>query len=155
MLCIGFTQYMYSDEADKAERGCINIDSNRKYLHYKLGYFYDIYIAAGDNICEVLFYDNSSKECISTSCQKSPILKWAFEKMENDIKDAPLTITDEYSPLFYHLTLENDSSEIIISSSQAITNHSNDVEAKIGDLKSFLIQLWITNCLHAPEISNN
>ena len=155
LICIGFSQNIYSDDANKADSGCINIDSNRKYLHYKLGYFYDIYIAEGDNICEVLFYDNRSKKCISTSCQKSPILKWAFKKMGNEIKDTPFTITDEYSPLYYHLTLENDSSEIIISSSKAIFKYSDDVKAKIESLKALLVELWISNCLQPSEISDH
>nr|MBD5377747.1 hypothetical protein [Bacteroides sp.] len=134
LLC--FTNLIYSAERD------LPLDSGRKYICYELGNFYAIYIADGDSICDVIVHD-SRGSCDSTTCQKSPILKWAFDDMGNETTKSPAIPNNAYGPLYYTLSILSDGSSKTISSSMLITDYSDDVERKIKELKTFIIQLWI------------
>lgn len=103
-----------------------------------------IYIAEGDTICDVSILDGKGN-CVSTTCPKSSILKWAFEDIANDITKSPIIVDNNYNPYYYKLSILEDSSQTIISSSTLLIDYSDDVKNKIEELKAFIVRLWYSD----------
>lgn len=149
LFCLCFTNKNYSSECDQGKNcGELQLDSCHKYICYEFGLsnLIDIYIAEGDTICDVLIFDGKGT-CVSTTCQKSPILKWAFDVMANEITKSPIIVDNNYKPYYYKLSILYDSRREIISSSALLIDNSDDVKKKIEELKAFIIKLWISNCI--------
>lgn len=125
---------------------CLNWDSGRSYISYEFGLskINKIYIAEGDTVCDVLICDGTGK-IISTTCPKSPILKWAFDKMLLEIKSAQTLVDNGCKPYHYQLTLHNDTCQIIAASSSLKMIYNDGVKDRINDLKAYMIDLWRSN----------
>lgn len=148
LFCLCFTNKIYSSEYDKGKI-CreLRLDSCRKYICYEFGLsnLIDIYIAEGDTICDVLILDGK-ENCVSTTCRKYPILRWAFDVMANEITKSPVIVDNIYQPCYYKLSILYDGSQTILSSSSLLIDYSDDVKEKIEELKAFIIKLWFSNC---------
>ena len=142
-LC--FTNQIYSSECDKGKY-CdeLQLDSCRNYLCYEFGFsnIVKIYIADGDTICDVSILDGKGT-CVSTTCPKSPIIKWAFDDMNNKKTKSSVKLNSNYNPFYYKLSILNDSSQTILSSSLLLIDYNDDIKNKIEELKAFIIRLWI------------
>lgn len=146
-FCLFFTNMIYSSECDEGEyRNELRLDSGRKYIRYEFGFsnIIDIYITDGDSICDVAILDGKGN-CVSTTCRKSPILKWAFDDMTNEITKASVKSDNKYKPYYYKLSIVNDSSQTILSSSTLLFDYRDDVKKKIEELKTLIIRLWSSN----------
>ena len=143
VLC--FTNIIYSSECDKGKyRREIQRDSDRKYICYEFGFDYivKVYVAEGDSICDVSILDGKGN-CVSTTCQKSPILKWGFDEMTNEITNSSVKEDIADISIYYKLSILKDSTQIVVSSSLLPTDYSDDVNKKISELKKFMIEQWI------------
>lgn len=80
------------------------LDYHHKLISYKFGLsnLIDVYIAEEDTICDVLILDGKGI-CVSTTCPKSPILRWAFDVTDNEITDSPVIEENNYTPFYYKL----------------------------------------------------
>lgn len=105
-----------------------------------------IYIADGDTICDVSILDGKGT-CISTTCPKSAVIKWAFDNITNEETESSVKLNNNYNPLYYKLSIINDSSQTILSSSLLLIEYNDDVKEKIEELKAFIIRLWENNCI--------
>lgn len=155
LFCLCFTNMIYSSEYDEGEYWREQQwDSGRKYICYEFGFsnIIKIYIADGDTIYNASILDGKGN-CVSTTCTKSPILKWAFDDMTNEITKSPVKLDNNYKPYYYKLSILNDSSQTILSSSTLLIDYSDDVKKKIEELKAFIIRLWDYNCI--KENSSN
>ncbi len=138
---------VYSCQIDKdtdcneSELECI-----RKGICYKFGMssMITIYVADGDSICEVSIIDGRGKH-ISTICNKNHLLKWAFDDMADAVKSLRKVADEDYKPFHYELSILNDTSQIILSSAERLTDDSEDVRTKLEELKAFLVELWYSN----------
>lgn len=142
-LC--FTSMIYSSECDTGKcRREIQRDSGRKYLCYEFGIsnIVKVYIADGDTMCDVSILDGKGN-CASTTCQKSPILKWGFNEMANEIAKSSIKEDSVYNSVYYRLSILRDSTQNVVSSSTLLTDYSDDVEKKISELKTFMVEQWI------------
>lgn len=148
LFCLYFTNTLYSSvcEGDKY-RSELRWDSARKYICYEFGFsnIIEVYIAERDTICDVSIFDGKGI-CVSTTCTKSPILKWAFDDMTNETTKSSVK-SDIYKPEYYKLSIFNDSCQTIISSSALITDNRDDVKKKIDELRAFMVRLWYSKCL--------
>lgn len=143
-LC--YTNQIYSSECDK-DKYCdeLRLDSCRNYLCYEFGFsnIVKIYIADGDSICDVSILDGKGT-CVSTTCPKSPIIKWAFDDMTNEKIKSSVKLDNNYNPFYYKLSILNDGSPTTLSSSLLLIDYNDDdVKKKIEELKAFIIRLWI------------
>ena len=149
LFCLCFTNKIYSSECDKG-KNCneLRLDSSHKYIRYEFGLtnLIDIYITEGDTICDVLILDGKGI-CVSTTCQKSPILRWAFDVMANEITKSRVIVDKNYKPYYYKLSILNDSSQKMLSSSTLLIDYSDEVKKKIEELKAFIIKLWSSYCI--------
>lgn len=123
----------------------LRLEAHHKYISYKFG-IVDVYIAEGDTICDVLILRKGVS--VSTTCPKSPILRWTFDVTDNEITDSPVIENNYYDPFYYKLSIVNDSSQTILSSSTLLIDYKDDVKEKIEELKAFIIKLCITNCVN-------
>ena len=143
-FCLCFINKIHSSDFDRDKKiGELQWDSGRKYICYEFGLsnLLEIYIADGDSICDVSIHDGKGK-CVSSTCSKSPILKWAFDNLTNEITMAQVMVDNQYKPYYYKLSIINDNSQTILSSSTLIIDYSNDLKEKIEELKAFIIKLW-------------
>ena len=129
--------------------GDFNLGSNSKYICYEFGLskIIKVYIFDNDSICDVLIIEDNGQS-ISSKCEKSHLLQWAFDEMPNeitDIQEDPLKI--KYQPFFYRLSVLNDSCKIVSSSLMEQSNLSQDTDDRIERLKTFIMQLWSENCI--------
>lgn len=148
-FCLSITNMIYSSECDSGEyRSELRWGHGRKYICYELGFsnLIDIYIADGDTICDVLILDGKGN-CVSTTCPKSPILKWVFDDLANEKTKPSVKLDNNYKPYYYKLSILNDSSQTILSSSTLLIDYSDDVKKRIEELKIFMIRLWDSNCI--------
>ncbi|RXE70574.1 hypothetical protein ED352_09495 [Muribaculaceae bacterium Isolate-002 (NCI)] len=144
-LC--FVNQLYSSECYRGKNDSeLRLDSCRKYICYEFGFanLIDIYIAEGDTICDVSILDGKGN-CVSTTCPKPSILKWAFEDIANEITKSPIIVDNNYNPYYYKLSILEDSSQTIISSSTLLIDYSDDVKNKIEELKAFIVRLWYSD----------
>lgn len=149
LFCLCFTNMIYSSECDECGDRCeLRWDSGRKYICYEFGFsnIIKIYIADGDTICNVSILDGKGN-CVSTTCTKSPILKWAFDDMTNEITKSSIKLDNNYKPYYYKLSFFNGCYQTILSTSTLLTDNRAGVNKKIDDLKSFMIRLWESNCI--------
>ncbi|MDE7135744.1 MAG: hypothetical protein K2N91_03855 [Muribaculaceae bacterium] len=143
-FCLCFTNKIYSSDFDKGKNHSeLRLDPGRKYICYEFGLsnLIDIYIAEGDSVCDVFILDGKGN-CVSTTCPKSPILKWAFDDMTNEITKSQVMAENDYKPSYYELSIINDDSQTILSSSTLIIDYSDDVKKKIEELKAFIVRIW-------------
>ena len=155
LFCLCFTNMIYSSECDEGKYWReLQWDSGRKYICYEFGFsnIIKIYIADGDTICNVLILDGKGI-CVSTTCTKTPILKWAFDDMTNEITKASVKLDNNYKPYYYKLSIFNGSYQTILSTSTLLTDNRNGVKKKIEDLKACMVRLWESNCI--KENSSN
>lgn len=148
IVCIGLIGLYSQGNNPKVTR--IILDENRKYLCYEFGFckIITVRVADGDSICDVIITDGNNNS-IFTTCEKSPILQWAFDLSTNSTINHYAGIDSindhEYKPYYYRLSLINDSCQTISCSSSSLLIYNEDVESKISELKSFMVNLWYTN----------
>ena len=155
LFCLCCTNMIYSSECDEGEYWReLRWDSGRKYICYEFGFsnIIKIYIADGDTICNVSILDGKGN-CVSTTCTKLPILKWAFDDMTNEITKSSVKLDNNYKPYYYKLSIFNGCCQTVLSTSTLLIDYRNGVKKKIEDLKAFIIRLWESNCI--KEDSNN
>lgn len=123
-----------------------NVKFNHNYLCYKFGIsdFVSVTISDGDTTCIVDISDDVGNY-LSTTCIKSPILKWAFEEMAVELCNAKYVINEEYQPAYYRLSLYHDGNEMVFISSSKQVDGNDDLNEKLDALKSFIIKIWIIN----------
>lgn len=137
LLCLSSINKIHSYDFDKGQNcSILQLDTDRKYVRYQLGLI-DIYIADGDSICDVSIERRG--KCVTTTCTKSPILKWAFDEMPEEITMSQKRASNSYNPFYYKLSILNDNSQTIISSSELITDYTDDINKKIKELKAFIM----------------
>lgn len=149
LFCLCFTNVIYSSECDEGKNfNELRLDSGRKYICYEFGFsnIIKIYIADGDTICNVSILDGKGN-CVSTTCTKSPILKWAFDDMTNERTKSSVIVDNNYKPYYYKLSILNDSSRKILSSSTLLIDYSDNVKKNIEELRAFIIKLWSRHVL--------
>ena len=132
----------YENEEDKVE---LNWTFERRYISYEFGAsnMINVFIADGDSICDVLIYDLTGKRVLTT-CPKSPVLTWAFDKMTNEVSRSEFTVNNSYNPFRYLLSLHDRTNQIVVASSTE-TIKNNDVKDKVNELKFLMVNLWYSN----------
>lgn len=132
----------YENGEDKVE---LNWTFERRYISYEFGAsnMINVFIADGDSICDVLIYDLTGKR-VKTTCPKSPVLMWAFDKMTEDVSRSEFTVNNSYNPFRYLLSLHDRTNQIVVASSTEIIKN-NDVKDKVNELKLFMVDLWYSN----------
>lgn len=132
----------YENEEDKVE---LNWTFERRYISYEFGAsnMINVFIADGDSICDVLIYDLTGKR-ILTTCPKSPVLTWAFDKMTDEVSRSEFIVDNSYKPFRYILSLHDKTNQIVVASSKEIIKN-NDVKDKVNELKFLMVYLWHSN----------
>lgn len=123
-----------------------HLETSRKYISYEFGAkdTIKVIIAESDTICDVLIHYVSGKR-ISTTCPKSPILIWAFDKMPVEIKGTQVVVNNSCQPFHYQLSLHDDTCQAIVASSTLKINADDELEAKVDELRRFMVSLWYEN----------
>ena len=67
--------------------------------------------------------------------------------MANDTTKIPIIFNNIYTPYYYQLSIINDGTTKVLSSSTMLIDHRDDVSNKIEELKTFIIRLWDSNCM--------
>lgn len=152
LLCIFLSQNIQAAEHNDKTLQCIDIETfvdGRKYLRYEFGFSKSIqvYIAEGDTICDVVIcgVGSGGSQCISTTCEKTPLLQWAFEELAIELKCSQYIIDDNYKPYHYRLSLHKDSCQIIATSSTLNYTENDELKDRINELKTFMVDLWYSN----------
>ena len=119
-------------------------NNNKEYISYEFGFskINSVYIVKNDTYFDVYISDGD-KLNISTKCESSPILNWAFEKAPNESSPVRFVMNKEYEPLYYKLTIMANGTPIIIDSSSMRIIGNEAVVEKIDELKRFILSLWI------------
>lgn len=152
VFSIWCTQEIYSFENSNADRQCLNFnitDDSRKYISYEFGLsnINTIYIAEGDTVCDV-FMRNDKGQNLSTKCKKTPILKWAFDDMENELGKSQAETNNDYTPFYFQLSILKGHSRIIAASPYLQIKGNDELAAKLEELKTFMIKLWSKSFLN-------
>ena len=100
-----------------------------------------VYNTENDTICNVLMSGGRSKS-ISTTCEKTPILEWAFEEMPTEFAKCQYVTNNEYTPFYFQISFNNGDSETIVLSSYKQIVNNKAFATKVDELKKFLIDLW-------------
>lgn len=148
-FCLCVNNMIFSFECDRGEPSSELLwCHDRKYICYEFGFsnLVDIYVVDGDSICDVIIYDGKGN-CVSTTCQKSPIIKWAFDDMTNEITMPSVKLDKNFKPFYYKLSILNAKSQSIIDESTLLIDYSDEVNEKITELKALMIRLWYSNCI--------
>ncbi len=127
-------------------------DKNRKeiecrlqhqtHICYELGNI-SIVVADGDSLCDVYISLADKQKLISTTIAKSSLLDWAFKDLPSELICCQWSDDIPYKGFDYKLSYIKDGKDLIISSYSKGVVGNNKLTAKISDLKTFLIQLWI------------
>lgn len=126
--------------------GCCDNYSNENFnksLIYKFGISktYSVTITKNDTKYNVAITDYNGN-VITSECEASPILQWAFEDMPQELNTLYYLKVDDYDPLYYDLTLSTQDGDIpVVSSTMQITGNKKLIK-KIGELKAYLIKFW-------------
>lgn len=93
---------------ERNNAGCCAICSKEelnKSLIYKFGIskIYSVTITENDTKYDVAITDYNGN-IITSECEMSPILQWAFEDMPKELKKVHYIKVDDYDPLYYDLT---------------------------------------------------
>lgn len=140
-LCIQSISAFDGDNV-KCCNNCSKEYFNRSII-YKFGISktHSVIITENDTRCEVSVTDCNGN-IITSECDTSPILQWAFEDMPKDLNKLHYLKVDDYDPLYYDLILSTQEEEIpVVSSTVQITGDKKIIK-KINELKAFLIKLW-------------
>ncbi len=152
-----FIQNIHASVYSEVEKDTgLQLDYYRHYICYEFGFsnIVTVCIAEGDSICDV-FICNKQERIVSTTCPKTPILKWAFNIMPIESSITPPIRDNDYKPYYYKLSLIYCGRQMILSSTLPFYNHINICETQIEDLKSFMIQLWYSNCIINSDNCSN
>lgn len=136
----------YSSEYENGEDQVdLNWTFERRYISYEFGAsnMINVFIADGDSICDVLIYDLTGKRVLTT-CPKSPVLTWAFDKMTDEVSRSEFIVDNSYNPFRYLLSLHDRTNQIVVASSKEIIKN-NDVKDKVNELKFLMVNLWHSN----------
>lgn len=133
---------VYKNGEDQVD---LNWTFERRYISYEFGAsnMINVFIADGDSICDVLIYDLTGKRVLTT-CPKSPVLTWAFDKMTDEVGRSEFIVNNSYNPFRYLLSLHDRTNQIVVASSTEIIKN-NDVKDKVNELKLFMVDLWYSN----------
>lgn len=132
----------YENGGDQVE---LNWTFERRYIRYEFGAsnMINVFIADRDSICDVLIYDLTGKRVLTT-CPKSPVLMWAFDKMTDEVSRSEFIVNNSYNPFRYILSLHDKTNQIVVASSKEIIKN-NDVKDKVNELKFLMVNLWYSN----------
>lgn len=132
----------YENGGDQVE---LNWTFERRYISYVFGAsnMINVFIADRDSICDVLIYDLTGKRVLTT-CPKSPVLMWAFDKMTDEVSRSEFIVNNSYNPFRYLLSLHDRTNQIVVASSTE-TIKNNDVKDKVNELKFLMVNLWYSN----------
>ena len=122
---------------------------NNKYISYEFGIsnLTNIYIVERDTICDVYIFDEKGINA-SLTCPKTPILKWAFDIVSNNLS-CNLPIEDNYYKTYYYkLSVIDGDRQITLTSSSSLCDQNDVCEALIEELKTYIIHLWYTNIIN-------
>lgn len=136
----------YSSEYENGEDQVdLNWTFERRYISYEFGAsnMINVFIADGDSICDVIIYDLTGKRVLTT-CPKSPVLTWAFDKMTDEVGRSEFIVDNSYKTFRYQLSLHDKTNQIVVASSTEIIKN-NDVKDKVNELKLFMVDLWYSN----------
>lgn len=120
-------------------------DGNVKpYLHYEFGATYSVIvdIIEGVNVCEVYIYDEQGTE-IHTTCDKTPLLEWAFNDLTDDLQKVRIETDQDYKLVHYRLSLFDGDGEIVIATSHMQFPRDEEITSKIEQLRSFMLHFWV------------
>lgn len=134
--------FEYENGEDQVD---LNWTFERRYISYEFGAsnMINVFIADGDSICDVLIYDLTGKRVLTT-CPKSPVLTWAFDKMTDEVGRSEYIVNNSYNPFRYLLSLHDKTNQIVVASSKEIIKN-NDVKDKVNELKFLMVNLWYSN----------
>lgn len=157
-LCVSQNVYSVERNNEKHQDDVFSeISDGRKYICFELGITYrlKVYIAEGDSICDVSFY-NGRGGSVSTTCPKTSILKWAFDNSENEIMNSvPATIDSNYNQPYVRLSLLKDSSQRVIVSSSEKISQSYSVQKTINKLTNHMFRIMFFHCIPMLQRLNN
>lgn len=133
----------FTSETERLIDFC-EVGNNKEYIRYEFGFskINSVYIVKNDTLLDVYISDGN-KVNFSTTCENSPILNWAFEKVPNESASIQFVINKEYEPLYYKLTIMVNGTPIIIDSSSTQIIGDEAIVDKIDELKRFILSLWI------------
>lgn len=134
--------FEYENGEDQVD---LNWTFERRYISNEFGAsnMINVFIADGDSICDVLIYDLTGKRVLTT-CPKSPVLTWAFDKMTDEVSRSEFIVDNSYNPFRYILSLHDKTNQIVVASSKEIIKN-NDVKDKVNELKFLMVNLWYSN----------
>ncbi len=97
------------------------------------------------------YVSDANKNYPRIDIEKDTLLEWAFTAMPSEIEKAHIIQTDTYQPFYYDLTYTtNGTSTTLITSSMHIEDN-DELTAKIGELKKFLVKIWVENTFKEQE----
>lgn len=141
---------VYKNGEDQVD---LNWTFERRYISYEFGAsnMINVFIADGDSICDVLIYDLTGKRVLTT-CPKSPVLTWAFDKMTDEVGRSEFIVDNSYKTFRYQLSLHDKTNQIVVASSTEIIKN-NDVKDKVNELKLFMVDLWYSNFMSRQPLN--
>lgn len=150
ILSIFAIQTSYSSEGSEniLLESFTGFTDGRQYLSYEFGMSKSIkvFVAEGDSICDVIICE-SGKPCISTTCEATSLLRWAFDGMADDVSVCNYLKDDEYKPYHYELALQKDNSRKVVLSSTMKISGSDITNERLEDLKEFMVSIWYSNIM--------
>ncbi len=140
---------LYSNGLTSEPEGFIGFcgaGNNKWYIRYEFGFskISSVYLIKNETHLDVYISDGN-KVNFSTTCETSPIINWAFDKMPNESASVRFVMNKKYEPLYHKLTIMVNGTPIIIDSSAMRTIGNEDFAEKIDELKRFIISLWIAS----------
>lgn len=144
---IGVSQYCFPRNDDNNGQAYKILDKNRthNYIRYEFG-IVRMVIEEGDTLCNVYLEDDTGRHSLTT-CLKGPLLQWIFEDLPSELKTTKYLEINEYTPVYHRLSLVNSNKSTEIESSYRKIVGNDEFTAKIDNLKSFIVKLWINTVI--------
>lgn len=121
-------------------------DVDGKMICYRFGGYniFTVIIKGGDSLCDVFISDLNGR-CISTECEKTPILEWTFDNLFTILNDPDPTISEcYYSHGLKELSLMIGGKRKRFRTYGTVKIPGNEkLEEKINELMSFIDKIWI------------
>lgn len=112
-----------------------------EFLVYQLGDF-NIIVEECDSVFKLTVSTNHHYQCEKFQMiSDSPILKWAFTDMKEQLIHSEFLSTKETLTLDYKLSFYSDNKETIIESHKRKLVHNDKLSQEVGKLKKTLIKL--------------
>lgn len=147
LICFGIPLREFSCECngitDDSERE--DAFGNQKQICYEIGgdrSTFTIIITDDELLCDVLIQDTFKGWRTTTTCEKTAILDWAFNNLDKELVNIKYKIDNEYSPIFYTLSLIVDGEKKFVTSERRQITGNRKLAKKIKQLGTFILTIF-------------